>query len=200
MKIYTKTGDEGTTALIGGQRVGKDDPRVEAYGTADELAATIACLRDGITVEMNGSGCSGTGDTPDDAAIPALGELRDDLRRILNTLMSVQASLASPPDQNGAYRIRDGDVAFLESRIDAIYETLPPIAHFTIPGGHPLVSQSHVCRTVCRRAERCAVRASRDYGVDPDALKYLNRLSDYLYGAGRKLSLILGCAEEYWES
>lgn len=182
MKIYTKTGDDGTTSLIGGERVGKDDVRVEAYGTADELTAVIACLRDAMD----------TGD-------PAQKELHSDLHAILNALMSVQASLAAAPGANGRYRVGEEDLSFLESRIDAIYETLPPTTHFTIPGGHPLVSLSHVCRTVCRRAERCAVRASRGHEIDPAAVKYLNRLSDYLYGFGRKIALISGAGEEYWE-
>lgn len=182
MKIYTKTGDKGVTSLIGGERVGKDDPRVEAYGTADELAAVIACLRDRM-----------------DVSDPHLGELSDDLMSILNTLMRVQAALAAAPDMQDSFRVGEEDIRHLESRIDRIYETLPPVRRFTIPGGHPLVSLSHLCRTVCRRAERCAVRASREYDVDPGAMKYLNRLSDYLYGLGRKLALVLRAGEQYWE-
>jgi cob(I)alamin adenosyltransferase len=132
MKIYTKKGDTGTTSLVGGQRVGKDDLRVVAYGTVDELSAFTALLRDAMGAQMEGH--------------------RADLLRILGVLMSVESSLAGVAGMAMP-------VAWLEGRIDALHEKLTPLTHFTLPGGHPLVSQAHVCRTVCRRAERCAVAA-----------------------------------------
>ena len=184
MKIYTKTGDKGSTSLVGGERVGKDDLRVDAYGTVDELSAFTAYLRDSMARHEL-----------------VFEDFRYDLRGVLNTLMGVQAALASAKSEwCDSFKVKDRDVEYLEGRIDLLHDTLEPIQRFTIPGGHPLVSLSHVCRTVCRRAERCAVRASRDFDVDPNALKYLNRLSDYFYELGRKLAQELHAEEEYWES
>ena len=184
MKIYTKTGDKGTTSLVGGERVGKDDLRVEAYGTVDELSAFIGLLRDNMGTKES-----------------VFEDFREDLRSVLNTLMGVQAALAS--GKSGwvdSFRVKPESVDYLEGRIDLLHDTLEPVQRFTIPGGHPLVSMAHVCRTVCRRAERCVVRATREFVVDPDALIYLNRLSDYLYELGRKLTQELSVNEEYWES
>ena len=184
MKIYTKTGDKGSTSLVGGERVGKDDLRVEAYGTVDELSAFVACLRDGMDVHES-----------------VFEDFRHDLRMVQGTLMGVQTALASAsPEWRDSFRVGDDSVEYLEGRIDLLHDTLKPIRMFTIPGGHPLVSMSHVCRTVCRRAERCVVRASRDFEVDPNAQIYLNRLSDYLYELGRKLAQELRAEEEYWEA
>lgn len=164
--------------------MGKDDLRVEAYGTVDELSAFVACLRDGM-----------------DAHESVFEDFRHDLRTILCTLMGVQAALASAsPQWRDSFQVDDQSVEYLEGRIDLLHDTLRPIKKFTLPGGHPLVSLSHVCRTVCRRAERSAVRASREFAVDPNALIYLNRLSDYLYELGRKLAQELHVKEEYWEA
>lgn len=184
MKIYTKTGDKGSTSLAGGERVGKDDLRVDAYGTVDELSAFIALLRDNMGSHES-----------------VFEDYRDDLRRVLNTLMGVQAALASGSAAlRDSFKVAADTVDYLEGRIDLLHDTLRPVQRFTIPGGHPLVSMAHVCRTVCRRAERVAVRATREHDVDPNALIYLNRLSDYLYELGRKLTQELGVGEEYWES
>lgn len=183
MRIYTKTGDKGSTSLVGGERVSKDDLRVEAYGTVDELSAFVAYLRDSMGAHES-----------------VFEDFRHDLRTVLNTLMEVQTALASSRSVwSDSFRISDKCVENIEGRIDLLHDTLRPIQQFTIPGGHPLVSLSHICRTVCRRAERCAVRASRDFEVDPNALIYLNRLSDYLYELGRKLAQELGSPEEYWK-
>jgi cob(I)alamin adenosyltransferase len=182
MKIYTKTGDSGSTSLVSGERVEKYDLRVEAYGTVDELSAFIACLRDGM-----------------DAHKTLFADIRHDLRTILETLMSVQAALASTGTAQGNRQTVEGKwIEWIEERIDLLHDMLRPILRFTIPGGHPLVSLSHVCRTVCRRAERCAVRASHDFDVNHNTLVYLNRLSDYLYELGRKLAQELHVEEEYW--
>lgn len=183
MKIYTKTGDHGSTSLVGGQRTGKDDPRVEAYGTVDELTAVIAYLRDSMD-ESDGETAT----------------LRGELRRIINTLMSVETLLAT--GENSPHKIDDipqGEIDWLESRIDVMGSRLEPLTRFTIPGGHPLVSLAHVCRTVCRRAEREAVRASREHSIPDSVFAYLNRLSDYLYQLGRTLSAVLGAEELVWE-
>ncbi len=136
-KVYTKTGDKGTTSLIGGERVFKTDERVEAYGSVDELAAFTALLADNLR--------------PDDA----LAAYVDDLNRILSRLMSVEALLAT--GESGSDKVAPLDpavVTWLEGRIDAMQEALQPIDKFTIPGGHAAVSLCHVCRTVCRRSEQ----------------------------------------------
>ena len=150
MKVYTKTGDKGTTSLIGGERVFKTDERVEAYGSVDELAAFTALLA---------TGESGRGKVaPLDPAV----------------------------------------VTWLEGRIDAMQEALQPIDKFTIPGGHTAVSLCHVCRTVCRRSERAALRADAKYGVEPSVLVWLNRLSDYFYLLGRTLTAHYEVKEVLW--
>ncbi|MCC8035817.1 MAG: cob(I)yrinic acid a,c-diamide adenosyltransferase [Rikenellaceae bacterium] len=183
MKIYTKTGDAGTTSLAFGQRVGKDDLRVEAYGTVDELSAFIAYFRDNM-----------------DPVRTFLDEYRDDLGVILNTLMTVQALLASGgSSQSKVEDISEDEISYLEKRIDYISEQLTPLTRFTIPGGHPLVSLAHICRTVCRRAERESVRAAGSYEISANSLAYLNRLSDYLYQLGRKMADELSVREEFWE-
>lgn len=177
MKIYTKTGDQGSTSLAGGERVAKDDARVEAYGTVDELTATVAYLRD--CMDQNN---------------PLLADHRENLKAILNTLMEVQGVLSGVK----TLTIKDQSIKFLEERIDFMDAALEPITRFTIPGGHPLVSLTHICRAVCRRAERASVKASREFETDQNAIKYLNRLSDFLYLTGRKLASDLRATEEYW--
>ena len=182
MKVYTKTGDGGETSLIGGSRVPKTDERVEAYGTVDELGAFTALLADHLR---------------DDAA---LSETVDDLNRILSRLMTVEALLAA--DERGREKLlplSEGSVSWLEGRIDALQATLPAIDKFTIPGGHPAVSLSHVCRTVCRRAERAALRADAACGTDATALVWLNRLSDYFYLLGRVLTEHYHVEETLWQ-
>lgn len=181
MKVYTKTGDRGQTSLIGGERVSKTDERVEAYGTVDELSAFAALLTD----ELRGDA--------------ALSGTVDDLNRILSRLMTVEALLAADETGRGKLTpLSEETVAWLEGRIDAMQATLKPIDKFTIPGGHRAVSLSHVCRTVCRRAERAALRADAKYGTDPTALVFLNRLSDYFYVLGRMLTVHYGVEETLW--
>lgn len=180
MKIYTKTGDTGTTALIGGERVPKYDDRVEAYGTVDELSAHIALLRDGM-------------------AAAGVEEGVDELLGILRTLMTVESLLAAGEgSEKKLAGIPEIDTAGLESAIDRMDALLPPMRCFTVPGGHPLSSQCHVCRTVCRRAERAAHRAAVGHDIRPDAIRYLNRLSDYLYMLGRRLCILLDAPETPW--
>lgn len=184
MKVYTKTGDSGTTSLVGGKRTSKNDPRVEAYGTVDELMAHVAYLRDSM-----------------DSYTGELSEYRNDLVSILNTLMSVAAILATEAESEfHVPDIKPSDIEFLEKRIDYISAELRPIDKFTIPGGHPLVSLAHICRTICRRAERRAISAKDEYPISEPALKYLNRLSDYLYILGRRLSDEFNVKEILWIS
>lgn len=181
MKVYTRTGDKGTTSLIGGERVFKTDERVEAYGSVDELSAFVALLADRLR--------------PDSSA----AEYVDELNRILSRLMTVEALLAK--GETGAEKIAPLDlqcVAWLEQRIDAMQAKLLPIDKFTVPGGHDAVSLCHVCRTVCRRAERAALRADQKYGVDVTTLAFLNRLSDYFYVLGRSLTALYGVEEVLW--
>lgn len=179
-RIYTRTGDKGTTALIGGERVAKNDPRVEAYGTVDELGAHIAMLTDYATKH-------------------SLGEMIEILDRVAVELMSVEAELALGDNFTGNIsRITPEDVARLEGDIDKLSEGLPPFGGFTIPGGHRLISQCHICRTVCRRAERRILTASEQHPVSEPLMRYVNRLSDLLYTLSRWSTRKLGVKEKIW--
>ena len=181
MKVYTRTGDRGTTSLVGGERVFKTDERVEAYGSVDELSAFVALLADRLRLDASAAAYV------------------DALNRVLSRLMTVEALLAR--GETGAEQIAPMDpqcVRWLEERIDAMQAQLPQIDKFTLPGGHEAVSLCHVCRTVCRRAERAALRADQKYGVDATVLTYLNRLSDYFYVLGRLLTLHYEVEEVLW--
>lgn len=183
MKIYTRTGDAGTTQLIGGERVAKCDNRVEAYGDVDELSAYTALLAD--TLAERHADVAGT----------RIG----DLRRITARLMDVEALLAcGAGDASRVAPFDEAETAWLEEQIDAMQATLPALRNFTLPGGNTAVSLCHVCRTVCRRAERAAVRASMEHPTDAAALHYLNRLSDYFYTLGRDLGAMLHAEEILW--
>jgi cob(I)alamin adenosyltransferase len=189
MKVYTKTGDKGITSLIGGERVSKTDPRVEAYGTVDELSAHIALLGDMMRTD---------GGFEDEVA---------EIERVQIDLMTVEALLAVGRGGEGKVKPLGAEpVHRLENSIDRMEEWLaearnghPAEMKFVLPGGHAIVSQSHVCRTVCRRAERTTLRIPADYTPSPEAAAYLNRLSDWLYVVGRKAVVILSVKERYWE-
>jgi len=181
MKIYTKTGDKGTTSLSGGERVDKWDVRVEAYGTVDELMAHTALL----------------GDMLMEYGTPA-AELHADTQRIVATLMSVAALFAQGSGAKPLPDLEPAEIAWLENRIDDISASLQPLRTFTLPGGLVTASQAHVCRTVCRRAERAAAAANDRFGLPAAALSYLNRLSDYFYVAARKLFSISNVIEKNW--
>lgn len=181
MKVYTKTGDKGMTLLIGGERVFKCDERVEAYGSVDELSAFVALLADRLRPDA------------------ALASHVEELNRILSRLMTVEALLATGEGgRDKMAPLAPECVAWLEACIDTMQAALPPIDKFTIPGGHEAVSLCHVCRTVCRRAERAALRADQRYGVDATALVWLNRLSDYFYLLGRTLTAHYRVEETLW--
>lgn len=181
MKIYTKTGDDGTTSLIGGERVKKYDARVEAYGTVDELTAFVALLGDKLG---------------DDERTESLIE---GLREVECRLMSVAALLAVGRGGEGKVApIAEEHIAALEEQIDAWQAELQPITKFTIPGGHTMLSLAHVCRTICRRAERASLRAGEVTTIDTSATRYLNRLSDYLYTLARVLTERLKVEEKLW--
>lgn len=185
MKVYTKTGDKGTTALFGGTRVPKDHIRIESYGTVDELNSHIGLIRD---QDMD-------------------AHYKTILIEIQDRLFTVGAILATPPEKevmkNGELRlqklgIEESDIELLENEIDSMEAALPPMTHFVLPGGHTTVSYCHIARCVCRRAERLAVHLDHNEPVAPIAIKYLNRLSDYLFVLARKLSHDLNAEEVKW--
>ena len=182
MKLYTKGGDKGRTSLIGGERVRKTDLRVEAYGTADELQAHIAYLADLLAEEEGLSDCV------------------EDCRRITSLLMCACSFLAVGKGGDcGIESLEKRGVAWLEERIDALQAELKPIEYFTIPGGCKTASYCHICRTVCRRAERRAIEAAENYEVEKSVLVLLNRLSDYLYALCRTITERLDAEEVVWQ-
>ena len=185
MKVYTKTGDTGTTALFGGTRVPKHHIRIESYGTVDELNSHIGLIRD---QEMNSI-------------------YKNVLIEVQDRLFTVGAILATPPEKetlkSGEKRLQnlgivETDIEFLENQIDTMEESLPPMTHFVLPGGHTTVSYCHIARCVCRRAERLAVHLNDIEPTDERVIKYLNRLSDYLFVLARKLSYDLKADEVQW--
>jgi cob(I)alamin adenosyltransferase len=178
MKIYTKTGDEGTTSLFGGRRVSKADLRIDTYGTVDELNSFMGLVRD---QEVN-KGRS------------------EKLLRIQNTLFVMGSILATEPGHSKVKIpvLQEEDVLFLEEEIDAMEAGLTPLRFFILPGGHASVSICHVARTVCRRAERLVTalhEQEKSFGL---VIKYLNRLSDYLFVLSRTMAKELGVEEVAW--
>jgi len=198
-KIYTKTGDKGTTSLIGGTKVSKSDLRIEAYGTVDELNSFIGLLND----QVNDTGL--TAAVTAYAAEPALPAApgRNLLREIQDRLFTIGAALACDPEKESKLKIpdlTDGDLALLETTIDTMETELPPMKSFLLPGGHVAVSTAHVARCVCRRAERCCVRMQDEQlSVEPLVLRYLNRLSDYLFVLARFIGHRLAIPEIPWK-
>jgi cob(I)alamin adenosyltransferase len=180
MKIYTKTGDTGETGLFGGPRVSKDAPRIEAYGTLDELNAVLGVVRaSGLPAAF-------------DAAVA----------RVQHQLFDLGAELASPdPEKLRVSGIGEQEIAALEQEIDAWEATLPPLRQFILPGGSLAGAQVHVARTVCRRAERRLVTLAaveREH-IDPLAVKYVNRLSDWLFVLARAVNLSTGNGDTPWQ-
>jgi cob(I)alamin adenosyltransferase len=185
MKIYTKTGDKGTTALFGGTRVPKSHIRIDAYGTVDELNSYIGLVKD----------------TYPNAHAKQL------LNRIQDRLFTVGAILATDPEKaklkNGKDRltipkITKEDIEQLETEMDNMNEALPPMTHFILPGGHPSVSNCHITRCVCRRAERLATALYNLEPFEDEVLQYLNRLSDYLFVLARQISKDVDAEEGKW--
>jgi cob(I)alamin adenosyltransferase len=173
-KIYTRGGDAGETSLGGGARVLKCDPRVEAYGAVDEANAAIGAAR-----------------------LHCDGESDEMLARIQNDLFDVGADLCRPEDQSEALRVTDGQVERLEREIDAMNAVLAPLESFVLPGGSPAAAALHVARTVVRRAERLAVALAQQEALNPEAIRYLNRLSDHLFQLAR-LNNKNGAADVLW--
>ncbi|WP_027883260.1 cob(I)yrinic acid a,c-diamide adenosyltransferase [Meiothermus rufus] len=181
MKIYTKTGDQGETGLYGAERVGKDHPRVEVYGTVDEANSAIGLARALLP--------------------PAHSDLQADLEYLQNALFDLGADLATReggPYERNLARIDAKDVQHLEALIDRYQEEAPRFTGFIHPGGHPAAAALHLARTIARRAERCLVALMRQEKVNPEALRYLNRLSDLLFTLARVVNQREGYSEEGW--
>lgn len=184
-KIYTKVGDKGTTLLASGAKVPKDSVRIESYGTVDELNAFLGQLADTVR-----------------AAGDKLADLLPKLAQVQNEIFDLGGELATPMEVLNVERqqvVTHATIARLESEIDHYNESLPPLENFVLPGGHPANSAAHVCRTVCRRAERQVVALAREEQVRDEARIYLNRLSDWLFVVSRVVSLRLGCPEVLWQ-
>ncbi len=178
MKIYTKTGDGGETSLIGGTRVPKHHLKIEAYGTVDELNSYIGVVRDSF----------------------ADGNSRDVLFQIQNTLFVIGSHLAEDKEKSNMKLppIEEAQIALLETQIDAMNEILPELQFFILPGGQITSSFAHVARCICRRAERCATHLSESEEVEADIIKYLNRLSDYLFVLARFIAFKHEAEEVKW--
>jgi len=190
-KVYTRTGDRGNTRLVGGTSTRKDAPRIEAYGTVDELNSVVGLVRTwNLRSEADGA---------PKAAIERLDTM---LARIQNDLFNVGSDLATPADSRweGMYRVGDADVTRLEEWIDALNADLPPLKEFILPGGGLVGAHFHQARTVCRRGERRVLTLMNlEDNVGDGALRYLNRLSDYFFVAGRWAAKALGEDEFLWE-
>ncbi len=185
MKIYTKTGDKGKTSLFGGTRVPKYHLRIEAYGTVDELNTHIGLIRDqkidSHTTEI--------------------------LLKIQNELFTLGSMLATPPEKEilksgkerlNIHKLSEESVVLLENEIDLMNESLPPMSHFILPGGHTTVSFCHIARCICRRAERITTLLNDESAINSTILMYLNRLSDYLFVLARKLTIDNQAKEIPW--
>jgi cob(I)alamin adenosyltransferase len=180
-KIYTKTGDKGTTSLIGGTKVPKSHLRIEAYGTVDELNSYVGLCRDLLADEQS----------------------RTVLQEVQDRLFTIGSALACDPVKEPKMQIPDleeKDVTLLEKEIDKMNESLAPMKSFILPGGHATVSHIHIARCVCRRAERCCVRLEMEGNeLEPVIIKYINRLSDYLFVLARYASWLLKAEEIPWK-
>ena len=180
MKIYTKTGDKGSTSLFGGSRLSKSHIRIESYGNIDELNSHIGLVRDLVVLE----------------------EINIELTDIQRSLFTIGSHLAADPSKENLW-LPDfdlNDITLLENLIDKMQSELKPLTHFILPGGHLSVSHCHIARCVCRRAERRVVQLSELEKVDHHILQFLNRLSDYLFVLSRYIALQEGVTETKWES
>lgn len=179
-KVYTRTGDKGVTSLVGGVRISKSSERIEAYGTVDELNAQLGLLATYL----------------DDEDVMMI-------ERVQNNLFNIGAYLATDQDKTPLYesaRFHLSEVKYLEDEIDKTMLILPAQTSFILPGGCVCAAQAHVCRTVCRRAERRIVSLSETINITPEILQYFNRISDYLYVLARKLNFINNIGEKKWQN
>jgi len=180
-KVYTRTGDKGETSLVGGVRIKKSDIRLEAYGTVDELSAHLGML----------------------VAMMENGEERDLVVRIQNNLFNVCTHLATDQSQTPLYpsaHLADSEIALIEERIDSLMKQLPERQGFILPGGTTAACQAHICRTVCRRAERRIAALAEVAKTDPEISQYMNRLSDYLFVLAKIINFNAGSNEIVWEN
>ncbi len=185
-KVYTRSGDKGDTGLVGGKRIPKDHPRIGSYGTVDELNSIVGLCRSFLAQKES-------------------SVRRDKLDLVLEAiqqkLFDMGSELATLPgtEYEGQITLQPEDAEWLEEIIDAMNEDLEPLQSFILPGGTPLNAFLHQARTVCRRAERDVIRLSREEEVNPEVIKYLNRLSDFLFVAGRWVTATLGEQETLWQ-
>ncbi|ASB47835.1 cob(I)yrinic acid a,c-diamide adenosyltransferase [Alkalitalea saponilacus] len=179
--VYTKTGDKGSTGLIGGTRVSKNDYRLEAYGTVDELNSNIGMIR----------------------SYPIDQESIDSIIRIQRQLFTIGSYLAtdeSVSDLRTKLKTEEAEIEFMELEMDKMESKLPPLSNFVLPGGHPAVAQCHICRTICRRAERRIITMQSQTTVDEWVIRYVNRLSDYFFVLSRHLTNYFQINEIPWVS
>jgi len=178
MKIYTKKGDQGETSLIGGSRVPKFNEKVEAYGTIDEVKSYLGLIRD----------------------LSEDDEVKNWILVIQERLFVAESRVASDSAESlkKMPNLEDSDVVYLENLIDQMNEKLPNLTNFILPGGHILASHAHVARTICRRAERATLKAYPQNNADNLVIKYLNRLSDFLFILARKFAHELGHGDVIW--
>ena len=180
-RIYTRRGDQGMTDLVGGIRISKADIRLEAYGTIDELSSHLGLLASLLADEAD----------------------RQYIYRVQNTLFNVGCHLATDQEHtslSAAARLPEGAVQQMESLIDEITAQLPPAKGFVLPGGSTTAAQAHVCRSVCRRAERCITALASEASVDDNISRYINRLSDYLFIMAKKINFNSGIEEILWQN
>jgi cob(I)alamin adenosyltransferase len=186
-KVYTRTGDRGETALVGGKRVPKDSPRIDAYGTIDELNSIVGLAR------VFNEECLDAGE--------GHRFLDGVLCRIQDELFDIGSELATPPEffQEGMYRVSDEEIGRIEKTIDECQEDLEPLMSFILPGGGRVGAYLHQCRTVCRRAEREILRLSRTEDINDRVIKYINRLSDLFFVLSRWIAKQTGEQEYLWQ-
>ena len=180
-RVYTKTGDKGETSIVGGIRVKKSCERLEAYGTVDELSSQLGLL----------------------ASLLPDGEDKSLIIRIQTNLFNVCTNLATDQSQTPLYdsaKLADGEIELLEQEVDRMMKLLPERQGFILPGGCQAAAQAHVCRTVCRRAERRIVALSEVAQISPETLQYVNRLSDYLFVLAKKINFNAGVSEIVWQN
>jgi cob(I)alamin adenosyltransferase len=185
MKIYTKTGDNGTTGLVGGTRIPKHDLRIDCYGTVDELNSYLGLIRD---------------QTISDASQTTLIKIQNQLF-IIGSLLATDSDKLKDESKRkrlGITLLKSEAIEFLETEIDTMNSVLPPMTHFILPGGHQTVSFCHIARCICRRAERNISKLNTEQPIQPEILIYLNRLSDFIFVLARKLSKELHAEEIKW--
>lgn len=190
-KVYTRTGDKGMTGLVGGDRVPKDSLRIESYGTVDELQSVIGMLRAALA------------EAAESGRLPEVSRgIIADLHRVQQDLFDLGSTLATPPQHLDRVKspITGERIGWLEETMDRWNEELPPLRSFVLSGGGRFSALGHVARTVCRRCERIVLRLAREDEVPDEVLRYLNRLSDFLFVLARHLARVFGEEEPLWET